>query len=318
MSRPTPCATALVPAEAAPVEPSAVTTRRATPLHVVPAAHAPRPARSAPPVPASRARRSAWTLLLVPPARAPGVVRALSLRRWQGRLALLFLAAAVLGAAWAGGYATARMHEDALRGLHGELATADAQRVLADRRVRSLRDSVQALEQALVARDAVAAPRAGTGGATARRPARPRAAPSPLRAAEGVVLPVDGRISSGFALSRRHPILRVRRPHRGVDLAATSGTPIRAPADGRVTRVAREIGYGLVVYVRHAGGVETRYAHCRSASVAEGDVVTAGTTIATVGNSGLATAPHLHYEVRVHGTAVDPLRHRFIAGAPDG
>jgi murein DD-endopeptidase MepM/ murein hydrolase activator NlpD len=78
-----------------------------------------------------------------------------------------------------------------------------------------------------------------------------------------------------------------------------------------VTRVERQLGYGLLVEIDHGDGVMTRYAHCRSSLVSVGDPVLQGEPIATVGSSGLSTGPHLHYEVLVKGRRVDPLRHRF-------
>ena len=127
----------------------------------------------------------------------------------------------------------------------------------------------------------------------------------------GMEMPVNGEITSRFTRSRFHPILQVFRAHRGVDLGAPLGTLIHAPAVGKVTSVGRRIGYGLVIEIAHTGGVVTRYAHLRSARVQEGDNVAMGQTIGTVGESGLATAPHLHFEVLVHGVAVDPIM--FIA-----
>jgi murein DD-endopeptidase MepM/ murein hydrolase activator NlpD len=132
---------------------------------------------------------------------------------------------------------------------------------------------------------------------------------------------VLGRLSSRFSYSRRHPILRIRRPHLGVDVSAPKGTPIRAPATGTVRTVERSFTYGLLVELDHGDGVITRYAHCESVEVKEGQSVIAGTTIATVGSSGLSTAPHLHYEVRVRGRPVDPLtyvvQHPAQAPPPD-
>ena len=119
--------------------------------------------------------------------------------------------------------------------------------------------------------------------------------------------PVPGRRSGSFGL-RRVINGMPRSPHSGLDIAAPSGTTISAPAAGRVTRVSRELAYGLVVHIDHGNGVTTRYAHCRSALVTAGQTVDEGTPIATVGRSGLATGPHLHYEVRVRGEAVDPMR----------
>lgn len=134
----------------------------------------------------------------------------------------------------------------------------------------------------------------------------------------GMLMPISGEITSRFTRSRFHPILQVFRAHRGVDLAAPSGTRILAPAAGTVISVGRQFGFGLMVEIQHSGGIVTRYAHCRSALVQRGDTVSMGQGIALVGASGLATAPHLHFEVLVQGKAVDPIE--FIAStqlAPD-
>ena len=127
-----------------------------------------------------------------------------------------------------------------------------------------------------------------------------------------MIMPVGGRITSWFSPSRLHPILRIRRPHRGIDVSAAAGTRIVAPAIAVVASVRRRFGFGLTVELVHSGGVVTRYAHCRSALVKPGDRVAMGQPIATVGSTGLATSPHLHFEVLVKGKAVDPVK--FIAG----
>lgn len=201
-----------------------------------------------------------------------------------------------------------------------ELAAASTALADAEARAAALTDTLRILRRAA---EAVAAPTvADARRSSARTEPRPRRAArvparaEPLRLAEGVVLPVQGRISSGFARRRLHPILRINRPHLGVDLAAPSGTPIVAPASGRVTFAGRKIGFGLVVEIEHEGGVTTRYAHCSSTIARVGQQVTQGETIATVGRTGLATAPHLHYEVRVKGSTVNPLRHVFPQPPP--
>ena len=125
----------------------------------------------------------------------------------------------------------------------------------------------------------------------------------------GASLPVVGTITSRFSQSRWEPLLNLFRPHEGVDISAPQGTSIRAPADGRVTFVGRRIGYGLVVELDHGGGVTTLYAHCQRTLVQVGDYVAAGAVIAKVGSTGLATAPHVHFEVMVNGQHVDPLRY---------
>jgi murein DD-endopeptidase MepM/ murein hydrolase activator NlpD len=121
-------------------------------------------------------------------------------------------------------------------------------------------------------------------------------------------LPVVGEITSRFARARRHPLLGVVRRHAGIDVAAPAGTHILAPAAGRVRFSGKKFGYGYTVEIEHGSGVVTRYAHCRSLMVRAGDDVAAGAIIATVGRSGLATAPHLHYEVMVNGRNVNPLQ----------
>lgn len=133
---------------------------------------------------------------------------------------------------------------------------------------------------------------------------------TPVMAASMEGLPVMGRITSRFSSSRRHPVLGVVRPHRGLDIAANSGTPITAPAPGRVVFAGRKFGFGNVVEIDHGHGIITRYAHCRSLHVKRGMTVETGATIATVGRTGLASGPHLHFEVLVDGRSVDPLKQR--------
>lgn len=115
------------------------------------------------------------------------------------------------------------------------------------------------------------------------------------------------RISSVFGM-RRHPILGVWRAHRGTDYSASSGTPVRTIGDGVVVRAGRMSGYGNVVDVRHANGFVSRYGHLRSFAkgVRGGTRVGIGETIGFVGMTGLATAPHLHFEVLVGGVQRNP------------
>lgn len=130
---------------------------------------------------------------------------------------------------------------------------------------------------------------------------------SPVRTLVGLDLlePVPGAIGSGFG-PRRHPILGVVRMHRGVDIGAPSGTPIRAAGPGRVLRAGVAGDYGILVTIDHGNGAETRYAHLSRAHVAVGDEVVRGDLIGQVGSTGLSTGPHLHFEVRVDGKPVDP------------
>lgn len=121
--------------------------------------------------------------------------------------------------------------------------------------------------------------------------------------------PVDfSRISSSFNPRRRHPILNTIRAHRGVDYAAPSGTPIKAAGDGKVIFRGKKNGYGNAIIVQHGGNITTLYAHMSrfNNSSRVGRRVVQGQTIGYVGKSGLATAPHLHYEYRLNGVHRNP------------
>ena len=123
------------------------------------------------------------------------------------------------------------------------------------------------------------------------------------------IMPTTGWLSSQFSQSRFHPILHENRQHEGIDLSAPMGAPIIAPASGRVISVTNEPGYGNTFQIDHGNGIVTRFAHCSRIVVHNGQTVTRGQLIATVGNTGLATGPHLHYEVHVNGKPVDPLKY---------
>jgi hypothetical protein len=242
--------------------------------------------RALPPASLKKKKKGGWTLLLIPPS-ITGTVRTFDVPRWTMR-ALLLIAFGAFGAALLIGTAFgSRMYEGQLTMMSDELARTEM-------RVSSISDTLRALriidfERTLAAAEALN-----------------RAAALP-RSGSGAVLPVSGRVSSRFSYSRRHPILRIRRPHLGVDVSAPKGTAIIAPATGVVITVERSFTYGWVVELDHGDGVITRYAHCESIVVDKGQQVIGGTTIATVGSTGLSTAPHVHYEVRVRGRAVDPL-----------
>ncbi len=121
--------------------------------------------------------------------------------------------------------------------------------------------------------------------------------------------PVDfTRISSSFNPNRRHPILNTIRAHRGVDYAAPSGTPIKAAGDGKIIHRGRHGGYGNTVIIQHGGNITTLYAHLSKfhASAKLNGRVRQGDTIGYVGATGLATAPHLHYEYRLNGVHRNP------------
>jgi murein DD-endopeptidase MepM/ murein hydrolase activator NlpD len=123
------------------------------------------------------------------------------------------------------------------------------------------------------------------------------------------IMPTVGWLASAFSAMREHPILHIARPHEGIDVVAPMGAPIQAPAGGRVTKTGWEAGYGNVIIIDHGYGLTTRFAHCSKLAAQTGAQVKRGQIIAFVGNTGLATGPHLHYEVRVNGKPVDPLRY---------
>lgn len=120
-------------------------------------------------------------------------------------------------------------------------------------------------------------------------------------------LPVFGaRISSRFSLNRKHPILKVRRPHYGIDYAAPKGTAVHAAAGGRVIFAGSKSGYGKVVEIMHDSGLKTLYGHLNSYSVKKGQRVKSGQKIAKVGNSGLSTGPHLHFGLYKNNRPINP------------
>ncbi len=131
-------------------------------------------------------------------------------------------------------------------------------------------------------------------------------------------MPVNNAtLTSGFGL-RWHPVIGGRRQHKGVDLAAPTGTPIHASADGTVAMAERYSGYGLYVQIEHGGSLETRYGHMSRIAVAEGQYVHKGDVIGYVGSTGRSTGPHLHYEVRVDGAAVNPIPYMHGGELPTG
>ncbi|MBW8783462.1 MAG: M23 family metallopeptidase [Novosphingobium sp.] len=119
--------------------------------------------------------------------------------------------------------------------------------------------------------------------------------------------PVDGfRLTSTFGM-REHPVLGGYRAHKGVDLAVPAGTPIHAPGDGIVEKAEWFSSYGLFVAIDHGSSTETRFGHLSRLNVSAGQFVHKGDIIGYVGTTGRSTGPHLHYEVRVAGEAVNPL-----------
>ena len=222
----------------------------------------------------SNSATPAWTLILVPPTPAAAPRRVGLRMRTVRMFVMMVIAISAASVSWM-------------------LATSDTAGMMADqlaeqqRLTAALDDTLQSIRTAALAAESAKLP--------------------PV----GMIMPVNGEITSRFSRSRFHPILQIFRAHRGVDLAAPAGTHIVAPAPGRVASVGRRLGYGLVIELVHSGGVVTRYAHCRAAFVQRGDTVSMGQAIGAVGASGLATAPHLHFEVWIRGTTVDPIK--FIA-----
>jgi murein DD-endopeptidase MepM/ murein hydrolase activator NlpD len=126
------------------------------------------------------------------------------------------------------------------------------------------------------------------------------------------------RISSVFSDARFHPLLKQRRPHRGVDFAAPSGTPVRAVASGAVTFAGWQGGYGRFIRIDHPGPYDSAYAHLRS--IAKGIKVRAkvkrGQIIGYVGSTGMATGPHLHFELHKNGKYINPLTAKLPTESP--
>ena len=122
----------------------------------------------------------------------------------------------------------------------------------------------------------------------------------------GQFWPVEGIITGRFGkwrgARRRHGHY-----HGGVDIAAPYGTPIMAPLDGTVAFVGRKGGYGLTLVIDHGDGIATLYGHNSEIIVSEGEPIRKGQTLCKIGRSGRSTGPHLHYEVRLEGKAVNPL-----------
>ncbi|WP_121118816.1 M23 family metallopeptidase [Croceibacterium ferulae] len=127
-------------------------------------------------------------------------------------------------------------------------------------------------------------------------------------------MPLDAaRMSSNYGM-RAHPVLGRRRQHNGVDLAAPTGTPVYAPADGLVSRADAWGSYGNYIALEHGGDLQTRFGHLSGFAVSAGERVSKGQLIGYVGSTGRSTGPHLHYEVRVAGEPVDPRPYMLDAG----
>lgn len=137
---------------------------------------------------------------------------------------------------------------------------------------------------------------------------RPAAAPSfaPTKVSIPTRNPLDGgSLTSGYGM-RTHPVLGGRRAHKGIDLAAPTGTPVYASADGVISKADWFSSYGLYISIEHGGAIQTRYGHLSRLNVAAGQQVRKGDLIGYVGSTGRSTGPHLHYEVRIAGASVNP------------
>jgi murein DD-endopeptidase MepM/ murein hydrolase activator NlpD len=134
----------------------------------------------------------------------------------------------------------------------------------------------------------------------------------PEAAESGMMMPVDGHITSYFGY-RYHPILHFTRFHAGVDIGASWGSPIVAAGDGRIVAAGWAGGYGREVQIAHGGGIVSLYGHMSEIVAQPGSFVRQGQVIGYVGSSGLSTGPHVHFEVRSGGQPVNPLGVRFTS-----
>ncbi len=122
------------------------------------------------------------------------------------------------------------------------------------------------------------------------------------------IWPTRGWLTSGFGY-RISPFTGLRQRHEGIDISNRVGAPVIAPADGLVTNIGREWGFGKILVVSHGFGFTTRYAHLHRINVKIGQKVKRGQKIAEIGNTGRSTGPHLHYEVMVNGVPVNPMKY---------
>ncbi|WP_461458637.1 peptidoglycan DD-metalloendopeptidase family protein [Parasphingorhabdus sp.] len=132
-----------------------------------------------------------------------------------------------------------------------------------------------------------------------------------------LVRPTNGRRTSGYGM-RRHPILRYKRMHSGIDFGGGYGAPIYAVTDGRVTFAGRKGGYGKFVKIKHSGGLASGYAHMSRIAVSNGRKVRKGQIIGYIGSTGLSTGPHLHYELYRNGRTINPNSVKFVQRAELG
>lgn len=164
--------------------------------------------------------------------------------------------------------------------------------------IASIEAAIKKREQERLRQEAEARRRAAE---EARRLAEQRDGPFQL-----IQWPSRGKITSGFGI-RRHPIFGVLRPHNGIDIDGDTGDPVWAARSGEIVIATRRTGYGNTVVISHGLGYSTLYAHLSRISVSVGDEVTSGDRIGSVGSTGWSTGPHLHFEIRIDGRAVNPI-----------
>ena len=126
------------------------------------------------------------------------------------------------------------------------------------------------------------------------------------------------RVTSGFSSARLHPVLQTWRAHKGIDYGAPTGTRVRSVADGTITSIGKQSGYGNLIVIKHDGGYSTAYGHLSrfGQGLHKGSRVNQGETIGYVGQTGLASGPHLHYEFRVNDRQIDPLTLNIPSAIP--
>jgi len=198
--------------------------------------------------------------------------------------------------------ANASANADILAPLRAATAAKqDSAATAGDAEFRSLFNSWSALEGNNRKLVSVSQPARASGVTAAPAFAQPTTVAIPSR------MPVEtASLTSNFGM-RWHPVIGGRRAHKGVDLGAAWGTPVYASADGIVSRADWFSSYGLYVSIEHGGDIETRYGHMSRLVAYAGQPVKKGDLIGYVGSTGRSTGPHLHYEVRIAGTAVNPI-----------
>jgi murein DD-endopeptidase MepM/ murein hydrolase activator NlpD len=197
----------------------------------------------------------------------------------------------------------ARAARDRLAATRDTLAQARALKQSALSQSRESREDFLHEVEALAAQSAALAARIRAAQQDAQQSA-PEAGSAGTGApsSSGLIWPCDGVVVSGFGM-------RWGRMHEGIDIGCAYGTPNRAAASGRVIYAGWLGGYGNLVVVDHGNGLSTAYAHASSILVSVGQTVSQGQTVSLVGSTGNSSGPHLHFEVRVNGSAVDPMRY---------